>query len=167
MLNLFKLLSLHLWQVLQERQDVQGFCETESCCDYDFVISGLCPSYPANVKVSKKHKKLKAINCNSFFAFLEISSVNWINVALVLLLVQHMWKRVSWRRLWFQSSRACLLPSWTLWERYSFWMFQFEFVFMRLVQLLNFALSNFALNKSGISVIEQVYKVPLQTWLWK
>ena len=30
---------------------MQGFCETESCCDYDFVISGLCPSYPANVKV--------------------------------------------------------------------------------------------------------------------
>jgi len=34
----------------EERQDVQGFCETESCCDYDFVISGLCPNYPANVK---------------------------------------------------------------------------------------------------------------------
>ena len=46
-----KLWSLHRWHVLQERQDVQGFCETESCCEYDFVISGLCPSYPANVKV--------------------------------------------------------------------------------------------------------------------
>ena len=44
----FKLQCRH---VLQERQDVQGFCETDSCCDYDFVISGLCPSYPANVKV--------------------------------------------------------------------------------------------------------------------
>ena len=41
---------------IQEREDVQGFCETESCCDYDFVISGLCPSYPANVKVCNNLK---------------------------------------------------------------------------------------------------------------
>ena len=41
---------------------MQGFCETESCCDYDFVISGLCPSYPANVKVF--HLRSKNITKN-------------------------------------------------------------------------------------------------------
>ncbi len=40
-----------------EVDGVTGWCEHEDCCAYDYVVSDLCPNYPANVKEKLTHLK--------------------------------------------------------------------------------------------------------------
>ncbi len=49
-----------------EVDGVTGWCEHEDCCAYDYVVSDLCPNYPANVKENLTNLK-SPTNCKLFF----------------------------------------------------------------------------------------------------